>query len=87
MPYTATLDRIRAEYLEMPGLKLTVNQVQRLCGVERVLCQDVLNALVAANFLDVRADGSYVRLTEGRVARSQPARAEGTHGRGVPIAS
>jgi hypothetical protein len=29
------LERIRAEYLEMPGLCLKADQVQRLCGVER----------------------------------------------------
>src|SRR5256885_16506125 len=31
----AVLERIRAEYLEMPGLSLKADQVQRLCGVER----------------------------------------------------
>jgi hypothetical protein len=28
-------DRLRAEFLEMPGLRLKSEQVQRLCGVER----------------------------------------------------
>jgi hypothetical protein len=27
------LERLRAEYLEMPGLKLRIEQVQRLCGI------------------------------------------------------
>ena len=40
------LTRIRAEYLEMPGLRLTPDQTERLCGVERALCQIVLDALV-----------------------------------------
>jgi len=30
------LTRLRAEFLEMPGLRLTPEQVQRLCGVERM---------------------------------------------------
>ena len=28
------LERLRGEYLEMPGMKLTIEQVQRLCGIE-----------------------------------------------------
>ena len=39
MPHQAMLTRIRAEYLEMPGLRLTLEQARRLCGVERGLCQ------------------------------------------------
>ncbi len=33
------LERIRAEYLEMPGLKLTADQLQRLCGIEQTICK------------------------------------------------
>jgi len=49
--------RIRAEYREMPGLLLTPEQVQRLCGIERILCQLILNELVDAKFLCVKVDG------------------------------
>lgn len=35
MPHDTLLNRIRAEYLEMPGLCLKLEQAQRLCGVER----------------------------------------------------
>ena len=45
------LERLRAEYLEMPGLQLTVEQVQRLCGIERAMCRVVLDTLVEAKFL------------------------------------
>ena len=55
------LERIRAEYLEMPGLSLKADQVQRLCGVERELCKNVLDALVNANFLRRKSDGAYGR--------------------------
>jgi hypothetical protein len=57
-------DRVRAEYLEMPGLRLKVEQVQRLCGVEQVICQGVLEALVEARVLSVRQDGAYVRMID-----------------------
>ena len=42
------LDRIRAEYLEMPGMRLKVEQLQRLIGVERSMCEGVLASLVGA---------------------------------------
>jgi hypothetical protein len=75
MPIDAMLTRIRAEYLEMPGLRLTLEQVQRLCGVEQTLCQAVLDALVDAKFLCLKSDGAYARLTEGEIPRPQPAKA------------
>ena len=61
-----TLERIRAEFLEMPGLTLTVNQVQRLCGVDRTMCQSILDALVDARVLCVKPDGRYARPTDGQ---------------------
>jgi hypothetical protein len=71
----ATLTRIRAEYLEMPGLRLTLEQAQRLCGVERALCKMVLDALVDEKFLSVKSDGGYARLTDGDLPRPHPAKA------------
>ena len=52
------LERIQAEYLEMPGLKLTAAQLQRLCGIEPTVCQPVLDALVNTRFLCRRYDGT-----------------------------
>ena len=69
------LERLRAEYLEMPGLKLTIEQVQRLCGIEPRMCKPLLDALVKASFLRLNSDGTYVRLTEGSVLLPPPARA------------
>ena len=65
MPYDTMLKRIRGEYLEMPGLRLTMAQAQRLCGVERTLCQRVLGTLVETGFLCVKKDGTYARVTDG----------------------
>jgi hypothetical protein len=70
------LARIRAEYLEMPGLRLTVEQMQRLCGVERTACQQVLDTLVEMNFLRVSPNGTYARVADGAdYPRPQPAKA------------
>ena len=64
-----TLERLRAEFLEMPGLRLTVNQAQRFCGVDQTICKAVLDALVDAKFLCVRSDGAYRRVSEGQLRR------------------
>jgi hypothetical protein len=76
MPHNMLLSRIRAEYLEMPGLRLTLDQAQPLCGVERALCKMVLDALVAEKFLHVKADGAFARLTEGVISRPRSAKAD-----------
>ncbi len=54
--------RAQAEYLEMPGLRLTPGQAQRLLGLERECCRSVLTALVDARFLRPMPDGTYVRV-------------------------
>ena len=71
--------RLRAEFLEMPGLRLKPDQVQRLCGVERTMCQLVLDELVSETFLCLKSDGHYARLTDGEMSRPRPGKAD--HGR------
>jgi hypothetical protein len=68
------LERLRAEYLEMPGLRLKVEQVQRLCGIERMMCSVVLDTLVEAKFLCLKSDGAYARLTDGDTPHPRPAK-------------
>ena len=68
-------NQLRAEFLEMPGLRLRAIQAERLCGIERALCRMVLDSLVTAKFLCVKPDGSYARLTDGVVPRPRPAQA------------
>src|SRR4051794_20778849 len=38
MTFDHAEDRIRGEYTEMPGMRLTVAQVQRLCGLSPDTC-------------------------------------------------
>ena len=61
------LTRLRAEYMEMPGLRLKARQVQRLCGIDQTICQSVLDVLVDTKFLSVKSDGSYTRVTSGEI--------------------
>ena len=53
--------RVRAEYHEMPGLKLTEAQAQRLWGLDDRTCGQVLTALVERQFLKRTPAGTYVR--------------------------
>jgi hypothetical protein len=76
MPHNTLLTRLRAEYLEMPGLRLTLEQAQRLCDVERALCKTVLDALVADKVLCVKSGGTHARLTEGIISRPRPVKAD-----------
>jgi hypothetical protein len=71
--------RIRAEYREMPDMRLRPEQVQRLCGIEGAMCKEALDALVDAKFLRVRSDGSYV-LGGDDSDRAMSSRAETSRG-------
>jgi hypothetical protein len=54
------LRRIRAEFLEMPGLCLTVEQAQRLWSLEPRTCEALLNSLIDSQFLRRTARGLFV---------------------------
>ena len=51
VPSAELLRRIRAEYLEMPGLRLTAPQAQCLFGLDAETCDAVLAMLLDAKFL------------------------------------
>jgi hypothetical protein len=60
------LQRIQGEFVEMPGLRLTPEQAQRLWGLERDVCDALLGALVDAKFLAQTCDGAFVRMEGAR---------------------
>ncbi len=75
----AILRRICGEYLEMPGLRLTRPQAQRLWGLDESTCGQLLESLTRDKCLYRRPDGTYARLTEGafpppRMAKASPSR-------------
>jgi hypothetical protein len=49
--FTRAVQRVRAEFLEMPGLTLTVAQAARLWSFETAFCADVLHTLEQTRFL------------------------------------
>lgn len=79
--------RIRGEYLEMPGLRVTFAQAQRLWDLDPAVCRLALESLVAEGFLR-RADGDrYVRLSDGGsgdARRLRMAKADIAAGAGTP---
>jgi len=45
------IERVRGEFNEMPGLRLTPEQAARLWGLDAKACSEVLRALVSSSFL------------------------------------
>lgn len=61
IPATGTLTHIRAEYVDMPGLKLTERQAERLFHLDSFACDAALGGLVDIGFLRRTPDGLFVR--------------------------
>jgi hypothetical protein len=53
--------RLLREYLDLPGLSLSLAQAARLLCVEAPTCEVVLNELVDAQYLAHGTSGTYVR--------------------------
>jgi hypothetical protein len=58
-PSTPLLKRVRSEFLEMPGLRLRVDQAQRLWNLDRASCELLLSSLVETKFLRRYSDEAY----------------------------
>jgi hypothetical protein len=61
-PLDDVLRRVRGEFLEMPGLRLTEAQAQRLWGLDPTACSTVLTRLIDAKFLFRTGNGSFMRV-------------------------
>ncbi|HKY22917.1 MAG TPA: hypothetical protein VJM31_17010 [Vicinamibacterales bacterium] len=61
-PSISLLNRVKAEFIEMPGLRLRVEQAQRLWNMDRASCEQLLRSLVDAKFLDYGPDDAYGRI-------------------------
>ena len=56
----ALLERIRSEFLEMPGLKLSLEQACRLWNLKEAQCGDTLDALIVEGFLLRTPSGAFI---------------------------
>ena len=57
------LRRIQGEFREMPGLRLTCRQAQRLWNLDALICESLLAALVDVAFLVQTPDGLFIQRT------------------------
>ena len=64
------IQRVRAEFLEMPGLRLTLAQATRLWGLEPAACGRVIDALIGCEFLRWTSAGTIAQ-AEGHVRTSE----------------
>jgi hypothetical protein len=60
-PLEEVIRRVRAEYLEMPGLQLTVAQAARLWQLDLVSSEALLSTLVQSRFLIKTRSEAYAR--------------------------
>ena len=60
-PPEQVLQRVRAEYDDLPSLRLTPSQAQRQFGLEPRACAALLDTLLNENFLTRTSDGVFVR--------------------------
>lgn len=65
------VERLRSEYLEMPGLSLTGAQAARLMGLERPVAVEVLRRFEQSGFLACTEDGRFVH-RDTTVFRCEP---------------
>jgi hypothetical protein len=61
-PSSRLVNRIKSEFIEMPGLRLRIEQAERLWNLDRTSCELLLEALVDAKFLDCGDDRAYGRI-------------------------
>ena len=62
--FQAILERVRCEFLEMPGLRLTPPQAARLWGLDLGSCEVVIDALIRAAFLKRTSSGAVARVEQ-----------------------
>lgn len=70
--YEDILRRVRGEFLEMPGLRLTRSQACRLWALDDGLCAQVLAELVKIGFLLETRMGAYMRVETGEPIKAPP---------------
>ncbi len=89
MSFAAVVDRVRGEFVEMPGLELTLAQAVRLWTLGADDCRYVIDALVDVGFLKWTArrtivrTGLDLRLERDAQTADIPVRRPGRHNKSV----
>jgi hypothetical protein len=61
MEADSLVHRVSAEFIEMPGLRLTLPQATRLLGLEPAECERIIDQLVGNRFLRRTSNGYIMR--------------------------
>jgi hypothetical protein len=61
MSFAALVDRVRGDFMDLPGLELTLSQAVRLWNIGPDDCRSVMDALVDGGFLRWTARRTVVR--------------------------
>ena len=72
------LHSIESEFLESPGLRLSLDEARRLFHMDAEDCRAVLEALVATQFLRRTRDAILLRNDQGQAQRLERPGAGGT---------
>jgi hypothetical protein len=70
-PASDLLRRIQAEFLEMPGLRLTEPQARRLWNLDAISCSTVVSVLVEGGFLFRTSEGSFMHVEQAKPLRAE----------------
>ena len=62
MDFHRLVQRVRNEFIEMPGLQLTPPQAARLWGLDQSASRRVIDALVEGSFLRWTRRGTVIRV-------------------------
>jgi len=60
--FHGVVERVRGEFMEMPGLRLTVSQAARLWSLDAPICRHVIDTLVKLDFLRWTTTGTIARI-------------------------
>ncbi len=61
MNVEVAVERVRAEFAEMPGMTLTVPQASRLFGLDPTECRRIVDRLVSTSYLRWTQSGAFTR--------------------------
>ena len=66
MELPALVTRVRAEFMEMPGLRLSIAEATRLWGMDHSVCSTVLESLVRMDLNDEQRAAKMLKGVKGK---------------------
>lgn len=63
--FKEALTRLKAVFVDTPGVKLTTLHAAQIAGLDRQVCRVLLRTLTTTGFLERRVGGVFVRRSSG----------------------